>query len=193
MEKVNVYDFDKTILPYDSTEAFFRHCLRRWPRVLLPALGALPWAAGMPLGLTSKTRAKEVFYRFLALVPDIDAELTRFWELHLGDINAWYLARRREDDIVSSASPEFLLRPVAERLGFRLLASRVDRHSGWTLGENNHGEEKVRRLEKEYPGLGIAEFYSDSLSDAPLARLAERAFLVKGQCLSPWPERSLRP
>ena len=104
MEKVNVYDFDKTILPYDSTEAFFRHCLRRYPRVLFPALGALPWAAGMPLGLTSKTRAKEVFYRFLALVPDIDAELTRFWELHLGDINAWYLARRREDDIVSSAS-----------------------------------------------------------------------------------------
>ena len=93
MEKVNVYDFDKTILPYDSTEAFFRHCLRRYPRVLFPALGALPWAAGMPLGLTSKTRAKEVFYRFLALVPDIDAELTRFWELHLGDINAWYLAR----------------------------------------------------------------------------------------------------
>ena len=77
MEKVNVYDFDKTILPYDSTEAFFRHCLRRYPRVLFPALGALPWAAGMPLGLTSKTRAKEAFYRFLALVPDIDAELTR--------------------------------------------------------------------------------------------------------------------
>ena len=46
MEKVNVYDFDKTILPYDSTEAFFRHCLRRYPRVLFPALGALPWAAG---------------------------------------------------------------------------------------------------------------------------------------------------
>ena len=30
----------------------------------------------------------------------------------------------------------------------RSSASRVDRHSGWTLGENNHGEEKVRRLEK---------------------------------------------
>ena len=40
MELVNVYDFDKTILPYDSTEAFFAFCLRRWPRVLGPALGA---------------------------------------------------------------------------------------------------------------------------------------------------------
>ena len=118
--------------------------------------------------------------------------MARFWEAHIADINAWYLARRRPDDIVSSASPEFLLRPVAERFGFRLMASRVDKHSGWTLGENNHGEEKVTRLYKEYPGVEIAEFYSDSLSDTPLARLAERAFLVSGQCLEPWPERSLR-
>ena len=61
MELVNVYDFDKTILPYDSTEAFFAFCLRRWPRVAGPALGALPYAAGMKLGLTDKTRAKEAF------------------------------------------------------------------------------------------------------------------------------------
>ena len=81
---------------------------------------------------------------------------------------------------------------MAERFGFRLMASRVDKHSGWTLGENNHGEEKVTRFYKEYPGVEIAEFYSDSLSDTPLARLAERAFLVSGQCLEPWPERSLR-
>ena len=190
MEKVNVYDFDKTILPYDSTEAFFRHCLRRYPRVLAPALGALPLAAGMPLGLVSKTRVKEVFYRFLALIPDIDAELTRFWELHLGDINAWYLARRRPDDIVSSASPEFLLRPVAERFGFRLMASRVDKHSGWTLGENNHGEEKVRRFYAAHPGAVTEAFYSDSLSDTPMARIAQRAYLIidKGQTPVPWPE-----
>ncbi|MFR3288881.1 MAG: haloacid dehalogenase-like hydrolase [Lachnospiraceae bacterium] len=192
MEKVNVYDFDKTILPYDSTEVFFRHCLRRYPRVLFPALGALPWAAGMPLGLTSKTRAKEVFYRFLALVPDIDAELTRFWELHLGDINAWYLARRRGDDIVSSASPEFLLRPVA---GAWASVSSPRAWTGTAAGPwaRTATARKGAPPGEEYPGLGIAEFYSDSLSDAPLARLAERAFLVKGQCLSPWPERSLRP
>ena len=38
MEKVNVYDFDKTILPYDSTTAFFRHCLRRYPRAIYLSL-----------------------------------------------------------------------------------------------------------------------------------------------------------
>ena len=47
MERINVYDFDKTILPYDSTEAFFLFCLRRHPRALFPAMRALPYLALM--------------------------------------------------------------------------------------------------------------------------------------------------
>ena len=49
MEIVNVYDFDKTILPYDSTEHFFAYCVRRWPRVVGPALRAVPMVPGMKL------------------------------------------------------------------------------------------------------------------------------------------------
>ena len=188
MELVNVYDFDKTILPYDSTEAFFAFCLRRWPRVAGPALGALPYAAGMKLGLTDKTRAKEAFYRFLTRLPDVDAAVEEFWRGRFGDIGLWYLAQSRPDDIISSASPDFLLRPVAKELGVRLIASRVDRYSGWTLGMNNHDEEKVRRLRGEFPDVEVDEFYSDSLSDTPMARIARRAFIVKDGELFPWPE-----
>ena len=188
MELVNVYDFDKTILPYDSTEAFFAFCLRRWPRVAGPALGALPYAAGIKLGLTDKTRAKEAFYRFLTRVPDVDAAVEEFWAGRFGDIGGWYLERSRASDVISSASPDFLLRPVAARLGVRLIASRVDRRSGWTAGLNNHDEEKVRRFRAEYPNAVVDEFYSDSLSDTPMARIARRAFVVKDGELFPWPE-----
>ena len=189
MELVNVYDFDKTILPYDSTEAFFAFCLRRWPRVAGPALGALPYAAGMKLGLTDKTRAKEAFYRFLTRLPDVDAAVEEFWRGRFGDIGLWYLAQSRPDDIISSASPDFLLRPVAKELGVRLIASRVDRYSGWTLGMNNHDEEKVRRLRGEFPDVEVDEFYSDSRSDTPMARIARRAFIVRNGELFPWPEQ----
>ena len=34
----------------------------------------------------------------------------------------------------------------------------------------------------------VAAFYSDSLADTPMARLAREAWLVKGDALSPWPE-----
>ena len=41
MEKVNVYDWDKTIFPVDSTVAFVRWCLRRHPGVIRALLGTL--------------------------------------------------------------------------------------------------------------------------------------------------------
>ena len=81
MEKVNVYDWDKTIFPVDSTVAFVRWCLRRHPGVIWPLL---------------------------------------------------------------------------------------------------------RRLHEAYPDVQIAEFYSDSRSDSPLAELAEHAYLVHGQERTPW-------
>lgn len=188
MEKVNVYDFDKTMIPYDSTEAFFKFCIRRHPRAALAALPAVPHVPVMLLRPEYKTRVKEIFYHFLTALPQVDDEVDAFWQGHYADINGWYMAQKRSDDIISSASPEFLLKPVADRLGVRLIASRVDKHTGSTLGMNNHGEEKVRRLHELYPGLEIADFYSDSLSDSPLARIADRAFMVADQLVTPWPK-----
>jgi phosphoserine phosphatase len=63
----------------------------------------------------------------------------------------------------------------------------MDPFSGHILGNNCHDKEKVRRFRLEYPDYAIDEFYSDSLSDTPLASIAARAFLVKGNILLPWP------
>ena len=186
MEKVNVYDWDKTIFPVDSTVAFVRWCLRRHPGVIWPLLRTLVLLPGYLLGKVSKTAIKERMYGFLRHVPDVDAELEAFWAQNFARVNPWYLAQRRPDDIIISASPEFLVRIPAQKLGVRLLASRVDKHTGKTDGENCHGAEKVRRLHETYPDVEIAEFYSDSRSDSPLAELAERAYLVHGQERTPW-------
>ena len=186
MEKVNVYDWDKTIFPVDSTVAFVRWCLRRHPGVIWPLLRALVLLPGYLLGKVSKTAFKERMYGFLRRVPDVDAELEAFWAKNFDRVSPWYLAQQRPDDIIISASPEFLVRIPAQKLGVRLLASRVDKHTGKTDGENCHGAEKVRRLHETYPDVEIAEFYSDSRSDSPLAELAERAYLVHGQERTPW-------
>lgn len=186
MEHVNVYDWDKTIFPVDSTAAFIRWCLRRYPRLLLRFLPTLLFLPGYLAGFVSKTRVKEVLYGFLRGVPDIDAEVRAFWDENFPRVNAWYLEQARPDDLIISASPEFLISVPAERLGVRLLASRVDKHTGKTTGENCHGEEKVARMREAYPELTIAKFYSDSYSDDPLAQLADEAYLVRGSELLPW-------
>ena len=80
------------------------------------------------------------------------------------------------------------MRPAAERLGVWLIATPMDKRTGKIEGRNCHDEEKVRRFRAEYPGAEVEEFFSDSLSDTPMARLAKRAFLVKrGGVLTPWP------
>ena len=191
MEKVNVYDWDKTIFPVDSTVAFVRWCLRRHPGVIWPLLRALALLPGYWLGKISKTAVKERMYGFLRRVPDVDAELEAFWAKNFPRVNAWYLAQQRPDDIIISASPEFLVRIPAQKLGVRLLASRVDKHTGKTDGENCHGAEKVRRLHEAYPEVQIAEFYSDSRSDSPLAELAERAYSKRKRAANAYRHRAI--
>jgi len=186
---MNVYDFDKTIYPQDSTANFYKFCLSRYPRLRL-GLFKTGWYFFLYfLRVYDKTQCKERFYSFLRSVPDIDAAVAEFWETRFDDLHDWYVNdKRRSDDIIISASPEFLLRPVCDRLGVTLLASRVDKHTGRYDGVNCHGDEKVRRLLEFMPDAKerIEEFYSDSISDSPLARLAQDAYMVKGSDVIPW-------
>ncbi len=183
---LNVYDFDGTIYKGDSTADFYKFCVKRHPLALIALPGAGIYFFAYKLGLCSKTRFKEVFYRFLRHIPDAESALSAFWVAHEGGIQDWYLQKKRQTDIIISASPEFLLEPVCKKLGVTLIASRVDRRTGETQGENCRGAEKVKRLNEAAPGCEIEEFYSDDLSDAPLAELAKSAFIVKGGSIVPW-------
>ena len=42
--------------------------------------------------------------------------------------------------------------------------------------------------DSEYPDAVIDNFYSDSFADAPLAEIAQKAFMVKKDQILPWPE-----
>jgi phosphoserine phosphatase len=178
---MNVYDFDGTIYDGDSAIDFYKYCVKKDARLLryLPAqlLGFLGYA----FKRTDTTRMKQIFYSYFRGVEDMDRRVSDFWDIHMGKIQAWYLARKRPDDIVISASPSFLLHEACvKRLEIRtLIASEVDRHSGECLGANCRGEEKVRRLRNVLPNAVIDEMYSDSKADLPLMRIAKAAYFVK--------------
>lgn len=185
---MNVYDFDKTIFYPDSSACFFRFCLKKYPAAVC---ASLPRSAVLALGYALKrvpTKAlKQQLFSFLKRIPDVDRAVAAFWaenEQRLGD---WYLRQRRDDDLIISASPEFLLAPICEKLNVHLLATRMDRHSGQIDGENCHDVEKVRRFRSAYPNERPEAFYSDSLSDSPMAQISDTAFLVKKHSLAPWP------
>lgn len=183
----NIYDFDGTIFEGDSTARFCFFALWRQRGL---ARGLFRVARGfirMARGRISKTQAKEGLYRAL-LVPmrDVDKMVDDFWARDFARIKNWYIEQRAASDLIISASPEFLLRPVCEKLGVELIASRVNKRTGEYQGLNCDGWEKVARYRAQCPAEPF-EFYSDALIDAPMAVLAKRAWLVKGNKITPWP------
>lgn len=184
---MNIYDFDETIYDSDSTKDFYFYCLKKYRKMIL-SVPAMLWAFLMYiLGVKTKTQFKEKMYRFLTYVTDIDTAVDTFWDMNEHKIKEWYINRKKDDDIIISASPEFLLRPICNRIGIKnLIASRVDKHTGLYTGENCWGEEKVKRLYEEFPNAICEEFYSDSLSDSPLAELAMTAKIIRGNELIDW-------
>ncbi len=178
---MNVYDFDKTIYDGDSTTHFYFYCLKKYPAII-KYLPGTAWAFFLYIiGIYTKTRFKEKMYSFLKAVPDVTAEVKSFWDGHIGGIKPFYLKHQSDDDIIISASPEFLLIYICKKLGIKhLLASRVDPETGKYTGENCHGVEKVKRLAGYMPDFEIDEFYSDSLSDMPLMKLAKQGYMVTG-------------
>lgn len=183
---MNVYDFDKTIYNGDSTLDFYLYCLKKHPLLVrfLPkqGFGFLLYK----LKRVDKTQFKEYFYSFLQGVSDIDAEVMLFWKKNEQKMKSWYLQQKESSDVIISASPDFLLKDICARLNVRLICSRVDGHTGKYTGKNCYGEEKVRRFQAEYGNQEIKAFYSDSQSDKPMAKLAQKSYLVKQNGLEEW-------
>lgn len=183
---MNVYDFDKTILPYDSTQAFFRMIFKKYPLLWLnlPKMGIA--AIKYKLRYITKTEMKNMMYQSLTQLHNLDAEVEYFWKKHQPHIQSWYLAQKQSNDVIISASPDFLLRPLCNQLNVQLIASRVDVLTGKHIGKNCFGSEKPIRFAIEYNLADIDNFYSDSYSDNPMAVHAKCAYLVKGSKILPW-------
>lgn len=183
---MNVYDFDKTIYASDSTTDFSKFILKRYPICLIHIPAVFFSAVFMGAKWYTKDKFKSVLYKYLKHIPDIDAEVKEFWDAHDYKIQKWYLDQKQSTDVIISASPHFLLDPVAEKLGVTLIASPVNKKTGELLGLNNCGEVKVGRFKAAYSLADMEEFYSDSDDDLPMARLAKKAFKVTDGVVAPW-------
>lgn len=187
---MNTYDFDKTIFYPDSSACFYKFCLKHHSKAVIKTLPKTIIKAGKyALGKVDTKELKEQLFSFLSEIEDIDNVVNTFWEKNFNGIGKWYLEQKQKDDIIISASPYFLLEPVCRKLGVRLIATPMDKTTGKINGYNCHDSEKVRRFYEEYPGAHTENFYSDSLSDSPMAEIADKAFLVTKHKLSPWPTK----
>jgi len=184
---MNVYDFDKTIYARDSSIDFYVYNLKKdWTLLRFFPKQAIAMIR-YKLKLIPKTQMKQTFYVYMKTIKDMDERVKGFWISHRKYLRDFYLNQKKTDDVIISASPTFLLQPLIDEWGCVLIASVVDQKTGHT-GENCWGPEKVRRFAQLYNLDLIDEFYSDSLSDTPLARYAKHAFFVSPNHIDMWPD-----
>lgn len=179
--EADLYDFDKTVFPWDSGMRFWLFCLKKRPSLLRYLPGQAAGALRFLLHLGDRADAKS---RSLAFLKGIDAaeEAALFWDSNERHIYPFFLPENRpRPAVVCSASPDFLLKPVCERLKTeKLVCTHVDAASGKIKGKNCKGAEKVRRLAAEAPQYRFINVYTDSVkNDAPMLALGEKAFLVQ--------------
>lgn len=178
---VNLYDFDGTVYDGDSTLDFYFYCLKKQKTLIKYLPVQVLYTFFYFIKVIPKKKWKEMFFTFLKGIDNAEMMVNDFWNLNFRKIKKWYLEKDHSNDVIISASPEFLLKTIVENLGaMKLIATIVDPKTGRFLSENCYGEEKVKRLSIEIPKAKVEETYTDTISDEPIIKLANRGYLVKG-------------
>lgn len=182
MKKIDIYDFDKTVIPFDSGSTFAFYCFLRHPYLLflLPFyfFDILLFITHI-IGLDHFKHHIFCFVRFI----NLEKNVKKFWDRHEKDFYEFARKENRErESVVISASPDFLLKEAQKRLGFEhLICTRHDPKTGTLLYKNCRNAEKVRRFYEEFnkDEVEVVTVYSDSISnDGPIFSLGQNCIHV---------------
>ncbi len=177
---INAYDFDETIYDGDSSVNFYLYSLKRNKSVLLQLPIQIYGTIIYKLRIIDKTKFKEYIFSFLRRIDNVDEYVDDFWKLNKSKIKKWYLDQKDKTDVIISASPEFLLKPLEKDYNFKVIATKVNKKTGKFESKNCHDFEKIKRFEEKYKNTKIKRFYSDSIkADKPMLQYAEEGYLVK--------------
>lgn len=185
---MNVYDFDETIFTGDSENRFFDFVFAKpgfahWK--LYWKLFNRLWK----MKIVNKTVSREHQYRFLKDIKDLDSLLEEYWDSVFQYMKPWYSEVRRDDDVIASGTPRFLLEPAMRRLGLKnLVATEMDPRTGKIDGHFAIRQYKVENFKKQFSLSDIDKFYSDDYADNYLAQYAKEAYAYKDGTIWPWDE-----
>ncbi|MBQ7739635.1 MAG: haloacid dehalogenase-like hydrolase [Eubacterium sp.] len=171
---LDIYDFDKTLVPFDSGSKFTLYCFIRYPWCIIftPVL-----AIGLILALLKIidfTAFKKICFLYVTLIP-LKKAVGRFWDKYEKCVFPWF-KQRDKYSVIISASPDFLIEEISKRLeADKLICTRHNPKTGAIVGENCRYTEKVRRFYEEFDKneVTVCDVYSDSLEhDEPIFSLA---------------------
>lgn len=194
--KLALFDVDFTLTGKETLIAFYAYLSKKYPALLLHLPKALLSGALFKLGVQKEKPTKEMFLAFLKNLPQEDLETyvkgyledslrTFLYEDGLRKVKE--LKEKGYTIVLTSASPEFYILNLKEIFQADYVMGtkfeiKEGKFTGKMIGENNKGEEKVKRLYEVLPEDQIdwkeSYMFSDSMSDDPLLRLVGKPYLI---------------
>lgn len=194
--RLALFDVDFTLTKKETLIAFYAYLIKKEPTMLIYLPRALMSGALFQLGFQKEKKTKEMFLSFLKNIPEQKLEdyVSGFVKNSLsgflyedGIQKVKELKDKGYTIVLTSASPEFYILRLKDifHADF-VMGTRFEIQDGIftakMLGENNKGQEKVRRLYEVLPEDEIdwenSYMFSDSLSDDPLLCLAGKPYLI---------------
>ena len=152
---MNVYDFDGTIYYKNTSIDFAFWCMNRHPSLYFTYSWQVLRAYILyKRGKLANYQLLRKLFSFLTKVKDLDIQIERYWDKNESKISAWYLAQKKPDDLIITASPACIIAPIAERLGVNCVASEYDPESGVFVNNLMYAKEKARYIfDHDFPKI----------------------------------------
>lgn len=185
---MNIYDFDDTIFDGDSSVKFIKYSFCHHPiMVSWCFIKGIKECIKYLFKKSNFGLIKSELFSFVKNIDNLDEYMNDYVIKHQNNIKKFYLEQQKDNDVVISASFDFIVRPFCEKLGIKeIIATKYDTKIGCIVGKNCKGKEKIVRFNKVFKNPKVNEAYSDSLSDIPMFEIAKKAYLVKGEKLIPF-------
>ena len=180
---IKVFDFDNTIYRGESAVDLAFFMIKSNKRILFFVPTIFYNLIKYKLCLVDKDNMQRVINRcFKSAIKDKNGLLgpvESFWEKHSCKLDERMLKRIGKDDIIITATPDFLINGIKDRLNTsNIISSEVDAEKR-EVTYFNFGDNKVRKYKELYVRRKIYRFYTDSYNDKALMDISERVFIVK--------------
>lgn len=180
---MNAYDFDNTIYDGESIFDFFKYGLKKDPPLILHFPKVFLSLIKYKLNLLSIDKlnkvSEEVIKSFLKRHNEIDELAKGFWHRNSKKLKPKFLNMLKEDDIIITGCPNFLLDCIKDKLKTKNIISTEFNLETKKIEFICFGKNKVKAFNKKYKGVKINNFYTDSLTDIPFMSCADQVYLVK--------------
>ena len=178
--QVDIYDFDKTVVPFDSALKYWGFCMVHNPWIILLLPFQFIWGMMMLTHIISVRTCKKVAFLYIRLINN-EKNVKKYWDKYEKYVYDWFKPEnRKRTTVIISASPDFLIEEIARRMNVDyVICTTHDRKHGIMRSEVCRHAEKVRRFREVLPDAEVMDVYSDSIkSDRYSFALGKRDFLV---------------